>query len=170
VYRLLPSAARLARDPEAHPHYLARADAEQRRLAWHRYGDRLRDEPLAVAGELAYRGYFLWMAHEDWVQPSWLLPLLRALDWASLALAAAGILLALRASGPGRALGLFLLVFTLANALHHVEARYAMPVRGLYLAFAGSALLRLAAVARRPGRSRAESHTLDEARFPTDVR
>lgn len=170
VHRFAPSAERLLRDPEAHPHYLARADAEQRRLAWHRYGERLRDEPATVLGEVAYRGYFLWMAHEDWVQPSWLLPLLRALDWAALALAAAGVLLALRAPGPARALGLFLLLFTLVNALHHVEARYAMPVRGLYLAFAGCALARLVAAARRPGTSRAESQTLDEARLPTDVR
>jgi hypothetical protein len=145
VHRFAPSAARLLHDPEAHPHYLARADAAQRRLAWHRYGERLRHEPLTVLGEVAYRGYFLWMAHEDWVQPSWLLPLLRAVDWASLVLAAAGILLALRVPGPGRALGLFLLVFTLVNALHHVEARYAMPVRGLYVGLVALALQTLAA-------------------------
>ncbi|TMK95429.1 MAG: glycosyltransferase family 39 protein [Actinobacteria bacterium] len=143
VHRFAPSAAALRRNHEAHPHYLARADAEQRRLAEHLYWKRLRHEPLTVLGEVAYRGYFLWMAHEDWVQPSWLLPLLRAADWLTLVLAALGVALAIRLGGAGRALALFMVVFTLVNAVHHVEARYAMPVRGLYVAFVGLALLTL---------------------------
>jgi 4-amino-4-deoxy-L-arabinose transferase-like glycosyltransferase len=164
VHRLAPSARIVARDPEAHPHYLARADAEQRRLAWHRYGVRLRHEPLDVLGESVYRGYFLWMAHEDWVQPSWLLPLLRAVDWASLALALAGVLLALAARGPPRALGLFLVLFTLVNAIHHVEARYAMPVRGLYVSFIALALATLASRATAWKESRQQERGEPERR------
>src|SRR5205807_951002 len=101
-----PSAAELRRNPEAHPHYLARADAEQRRLAEHLYWKRLRHEPFTVLGEVAYRGYFLWMAHEDWVQPRWFRPVLRAADWLTLALAALGVALAIRLGGAGRALAL----------------------------------------------------------------
>jgi 4-amino-4-deoxy-L-arabinose transferase-like glycosyltransferase len=141
VHRFAPSAAALRTAPEAHPHYLARADAEQRRLAEHLYWKRLRHEPLTVLGEVAYRGYFLWMAHEDWVQPRGFVWLLRALDWLVLALAAVGAALAFRLGGAGRALALFLVLFTLVNAVHHVEARYAMPVRGLYVAFVALALL-----------------------------
>jgi 4-amino-4-deoxy-L-arabinose transferase-like glycosyltransferase len=144
VHRFSPSAAELRRNPEAHPHYLARADAEQRHLAWRLYRRRLGDEPLTVLGEVVYRGYFLWMAHEDWVQPRGFVWLLRAADWLVLALAAAGAALATRRGGPGRALALFLVLFTLVNAIHHVEARYAMPVRGLYVAFVALALLTLA--------------------------
>jgi 4-amino-4-deoxy-L-arabinose transferase-like glycosyltransferase len=154
VQRFAPSAAELRRNPEAHPHYLARADAEQRRLAKALYGKRLRHEPLTVLGEIAYRAYFLWMAHEDWVQPHGLVWLLRAVDWLTLLLAAIGAALAIRLGGAGRALALFLLLFTLVNALHHVEARYAMPVRGLYVAFvalAGLALLDAARVRRERG-------------------
>jgi hypothetical protein len=143
VHRFAPSAAALRGNPEAHPHYLARADREQRRLAEKLYWKRLRHEPLTVLGEIGYRGYFLWMAHEDWVQPRLLLPILRAVDWLALALAAAGAALAIRRGGAGRALALFLVVFTIVNALHHVEARYAMPVRGLYAAFVTLALLAL---------------------------
>ena len=153
VHRFAPSAKALTADPEAHPHYLVRADREQRRLAEHLYRKRLRDEPLDVLGEVAYRGYFLWMAHEDWAQPDWLLPLLRGADWLALALAAVGAALAIRVGGAGRALALFLVFFTLVNALHHVEARYAMPLRGLYLAFIAVALLGLARRAR-PGAAR----------------
>jgi 4-amino-4-deoxy-L-arabinose transferase-like glycosyltransferase len=141
VHRFAPSPRALRTDPEAHPHYLARADAEQRRLAEHLYRKRLRHEPLTVLGEVAYRGYFLWMAHEDWAQPPRLRPLLRAADWLTLALAAIGAALAFRLGGAGRALALFLVLFTLVNAVHHVEARYAMPVRGIETAFVGLALL-----------------------------
>src|SRR5207248_3030969 len=90
VQRFAPSAAQLRDDPEAHPHYLARADGEQRRLAKALYGKRLRHEPLTVLGEIGYRAYFLWMAHEAWVQPHGFVWLLRAADWLMLLLAAIG--------------------------------------------------------------------------------
>jgi 4-amino-4-deoxy-L-arabinose transferase-like glycosyltransferase len=143
VHRFAPSAAALRTDPEAHPRYLARADAEQRRLAEHLYWKRLRHEPLTVFWEIVYRGYFLWLAHEDWVQPHSVRWLLRAVDCLTLALAAAGVAVASRFGGAGRGLALFLVLFTLVNAVHHVEARYAMPVRALYLAFVALALLSL---------------------------
>lgn len=143
IHRFAPSAAALRTDPDAHPRYLVKADSEQRRLAKNLYLHRLGHEPWTVLGEIAYRSYFLWEAHEDWVQPGWLLPFLRALDWLSLVLAAAGAWLALRRGGAARALAAFLLVFTIVNGIHHVEARYAMPVRGLYLGFAALALFHL---------------------------
>jgi 4-amino-4-deoxy-L-arabinose transferase-like glycosyltransferase len=143
VHRFAPTAQELRTNPDAHARYLAKADSEQRRLAKNLYLHRLRSQPLQVAWEVIYRSYFLWEAHEDWRQPGWLLPFLRALDWVSLALATAGGWLALRAGGAARALVLFLLVFTFVNGVHHVEARYAVPVRGLYLAFAALALSRL---------------------------
>jgi hypothetical protein len=145
VFRFAPTAHELRTDPDAHSRYLLRADSEQRRLAANLYIHRLEREPWQVAWEVLYRSYFLWEAHEDWRQPGWLLPYLRALDWVSLALAAAGGWLALRAGGAARAFAVFLLVFTFVNGVHHVEARYAMPVRGVYLAFAGLALFRLSA-------------------------
>jgi 4-amino-4-deoxy-L-arabinose transferase-like glycosyltransferase len=144
VHELAPSPAALARDPDAHARYLARADARQRDLALDLYGERLRHEPLRVLGEIVYRGYFLWMAHEDWRQPGgWPLLGLRLVDWLTLLLTAAGMLVAFRAGGLGRAPAVFLLVFTLVNAVHHVEARYAMPVRGLALGYAALALAAL---------------------------
>jgi 4-amino-4-deoxy-L-arabinose transferase-like glycosyltransferase len=166
VHRFAPPTAALRRDPEAHPHYLARADAEQRRLAWHLYRRRLGDEPLTVLGEAAYRGYFLWMAHEDWVQPHAVLWLLRAADWLVLALAAGGALLAVRLGGAGRALALFLVLFTAVNALHHVEARYAMPVRGLYTGFVALAAL---ALVDRLGSKRRETQRGDPERRARQV-
>jgi 4-amino-4-deoxy-L-arabinose transferase-like glycosyltransferase len=135
VHRFAPPVSALLRDPNAHPHYLVRAESEQRRLALRLYRSRLRDEPLRVLGEVGYRAYFLWMVHEDWVQPSWLVPLLKLADWLVLALAAVGLAIGLRRDGVTRAFALFLLVFTVLNALHHVEARYAISVRSLYLAF-----------------------------------
>jgi 4-amino-4-deoxy-L-arabinose transferase-like glycosyltransferase len=143
VHRFAPAAQQLRTDPDAHPRYLVKADSAQRRLAKNLYLHRLGHEPWQVAWEVVYRSYFLWEAHEDWVQPGWLLPFLRALDWLSLALAALGGWLAWRGGGAARALAVFLVVFTLVNGLHHVEARYAMPVRGLYLAFAALALFHL---------------------------
>jgi 4-amino-4-deoxy-L-arabinose transferase-like glycosyltransferase len=143
VHRFAPTAQELRTNPEAHPRYLVKADSEQRRLAEDLYGHRLAHEPWQVAWEVVYRCYFLWEAHEDWVQPSWLLPILRAIDWASLLLATVGGWFAFRAGGAARALGLFLVAFTLVNGIHHVEARYAMPVRGLFLAFAALALSQL---------------------------
>lgn len=151
VHRLAPSAEALRTDPEAHPHYLARADAEQRRLARALYGKRLRAHPLRVLGEIAYRGYFLWNMRTDWVQPRGFVWLLRLADWLTLLLAAAGAVLAIRLGGAGRALALFLLLFTAVNALHHVEARYAMPVRGLEVS-----LVALAALSLRLPRERRE--------------
>ena len=141
VHRFAPSEERLRTDPDAHPRYLHRADVEQRRLATDLYLHRLRTEPLKVFWEIVYRSYFLWQAHEDWVQPSSLLPLLRGVDWLTLLLAAVGVALAIRRGGAAGALGIFLLAFTLVNGIHHVEARYAMPVRGLYLAFVAPVLI-----------------------------
>ena len=54
----------------------------------------------------------------------------------------------LRRGGAAGALGIFLLAFTLVNGIHHVEARYAMPVRGLYLAFVASVLVEASRSAR----------------------
>src|SRR5206468_1899037 len=54
VHRFAPSPTRLRDDRDAHPRYLARADAEQRRLAWRLYRHRLAHEPDDVAGEIAY--------------------------------------------------------------------------------------------------------------------
>ena len=145
VHRFAPTAAELRRDPTAHPRYLARAESEQRRLALDLYRSRFQDEPVTVLGEIGYRAYFLWMVHEDWIQPSWLVPLLKLADWVVLALGLVGVALGLRRDGVTRAFALFLLVFTALSALHHVEARYAIPVRSLYLAFVA---LGLAPVAR----------------------
>jgi len=142
------NAAVLITDPDAHARYLARADARQRDLALDLYGRRLEHEPLQVLREVAYRGYFLWMAHEDWRQPGGIaLVALRAVDWLTLALVAVGCTRALRERCTATALAVFLIVFTLINAVHHVEARYAMPVRGLALGFVALALAPV--VARR---------------------
>jgi hypothetical protein len=141
THRLAPSTRQLLTDPEAHPRYLARADEELRDAAWSRYGDRVGDEPARVAWETLYRAYFLWMAHEDWRQPSGLaLDVLRAFSWLVLLLAAAGAALAVARGGPPRAVALALAAYTAVLATHHVEARFAMPLRGLYLAFAAFAV------------------------------
>lgn len=138
-----PSADELRGDPNAHGRHLIKADAVHRDRARRLYWKRLSEEPAEVAGEVAYRGYFLWMAHEDWYQPREGLGLLalRLVDWVALGLATLGAALAVARGGIGRALVVFLLTFTLLNALHHVEARYAIPVRGLFLALAALALL-----------------------------
>jgi hypothetical protein len=135
VHRFAPAAGVLRRDPTAHPRYLVRAESEQRRRALDLYRTRFEDEPVTVLGEIGYRAYFLWMVHEDWIQPSWLVPLLKLADWLALALAFLGVAIGLRRGGVTRAFALFLLAFTGLSALHHVEARYAIPVRTLYLAF-----------------------------------
>jgi 4-amino-4-deoxy-L-arabinose transferase-like glycosyltransferase len=135
VHRFAPAPAKLGRYPAAHPRYLARAESEQRRRALDLYRSRIQDEPLTVAGEIGYRAYFLWMVHEDWIQPSWLVPLLKLADWLALGLALIGTAIGLRRDGITRAFALFLLAFTALSALHHVEARYAIPVRSLFLAF-----------------------------------
>jgi hypothetical protein len=70
-------------------------------------------------------------------------------DWLSIALAAAGAALALREGGPARAVSVFLVVYTAVLATHHVEARFAMPLRGLFLAFAVLAVARAREALRR---------------------
>ncbi len=161
-WRYAPSREKLLDDPEAHPRYLARADAEIRSRAVEVYSDRLGDEPLQVLWENIYRAFFLWQAHEDWYQPSgFAQAVLRAVDVLVLALALVGLVLALRRGGPPRGVALFLLAYTVVIATHHTEARFAMPVRGLYLAFttfAALALLeRLPAWRRRAGTSPAKT-------------
>jgi 4-amino-4-deoxy-L-arabinose transferase-like glycosyltransferase len=141
AHRLAPTTAELASDPGAHPHYLERADEHLRGLARERYRHRLRHEPEHVAWETLYRAFFLWDAHEDWYQPDGVeLLALRAADWIVLLLALAGAALALRRGGPPRVLVVFLLVYTGVLAVHHVEARFGIPLRGLYLSFAVLAL------------------------------
>ena len=49
-HRYAPSREQLLRDPEAHPRYLARADAEVRSRAVEVYRDRLGDEPCRCCG------------------------------------------------------------------------------------------------------------------------
>jgi hypothetical protein len=121
----------------------------QRAEARHLYVKRLGAEPGQVLWEIAYRGYFLWMAHTDWFQPTGAkLLLLRIVDWALLLLAAAGVVLELRRGGAGRGLALFIVAYTLVSAVGHVEARYTIPLRGLYLAFAVSAAAALVARVR----------------------
>jgi len=149
VYHLAPTTEELRTDPEAHPSYLARADARLRGLARVRYSDRLQDEPLQVLWETAYRAYFLWNAHQDWYQPGGAaLRGLQALDWALIVFALAGLAVGLAGGGPARGVAIFLLVYTAVLAAHHVEARFAIPLRGFFLAFAGLALLRFSQHAR----------------------
>ena len=156
VRRLAPTTAKLRNDPEAHPRYMAEADAELRRLARSRYAERLADEPVQVGWEFLYRAFFLWSAHEDWFQPDGLaLVVLRLVDAVVLALAALGAVLALARGGAARAVALSLLVYTAVIATHHVEARFAMPVRGLALAFATLGLMWLASRAGLGRRSAA---------------
>ena len=161
-HRYAPSREQLLSDPEAHPRYLARADEDVRSRAVEVYRDRIADEPLQVLWENVYRAFFLWQAHEDWYQPSGAaLVVLQAVDILVLALALVGLVLALRRGGPPRGVAIFLLVYTVVIATHHTEARFAMPVRGLYLAlmtFGALALLeRLPAWRRRAGTSPART-------------
>jgi 4-amino-4-deoxy-L-arabinose transferase-like glycosyltransferase len=141
---LAPPQQEFADDPTAHPRYLVAADEMMRDDALDSYGEGVRHEPLEVAWDVIYRAYFLWNAHEDWFQPSGApLFLLRVIDWIAIALALAGAFLSLRRGGPAAAVAIFLLVYTLAIAIHHVEARFGIPVRGLFLAYAAYALARL---------------------------
>ena len=161
-YRYAPTREQLLRDPEAHPRYLARADAEVRSRALDVYRERLGDEPPQVLWENVYRAFFLWQAHEDWYQPSGAaLAVLRAVDVLVLALALVGLFLSLLRGGPPRAVAIFLLVYTVVIATHHTEARFAMPVRGLYLTLvtvgALSLLERWPAWQRRAGTSPART-------------
>jgi hypothetical protein len=151
VRRLAPTAAELRSDPEAHPRYLEAADAELRDRAQSRYAERLADEPLQVAWEFVYRAFFLWNAHEDWLQPDGAaLVALRVVDAVVLVLAVIGAALAWARGGAARGVALALLAYTVVLATHHVEARFAMPVRGLALAFVTLALMSFAS--RRPAR------------------
>jgi hypothetical protein len=148
-HRFAPTAERIRAERDAHPRYVARVDEEQRDRAWSLLRERLADEPHRVAWETLYRGWFLWNAHLDWRQPSGAaLAALEALDWLVLALAAAGAVLALRGRGAGAALALLLLAYTVVIATHHVEARFAMPLRGLLLLLVALTLLALAARAQ----------------------
>ena len=153
--RTAPTTKQLLHDPYAHPRYLERADAQLRTRARSLYWHRLKHDPLEVAWENAYRNYFLWTAHHDWYQPHGAALLaLQALDWILLALAGAGAVLALRGRGAAAAVAVFLVVYSVTLSTHHVEARFSMPLRGFFLAYAGYAFIR--AVARFRAR-RAES-------------
>jgi hypothetical protein len=149
----LPPTSALASDPTAHPRYLSESDERLRDDALELYSDRLTAEPHQVAWEAVYRMWFLWAAHKDWYQPGGLLSaLLLTLDWVLLGLALAGSIVAVRRGGPARAAVALLVAYTLVLATHHVEARFGMPLRGLYLALAGLGLLTFA----RARRERAE--------------
>jgi hypothetical protein len=158
-----PGARELLTDPAAHPRYVTRADREMRERALAEYGDRLSNDPLQVAWETAYRAFFLWNAHEDWYQPEGAALLaLRLFDWLLLVAAAGGGALALaRGPAPARAVVVLALVYTVAMATHHVEARFAMPLRAFYftlVALAAAALIakaqsQNAAVAELPAAS-----------------
>ena len=142
VRALVPTAAEIAADPEAHPRYLARADRLVREDATELYRERLADEPLDVLWDGVYRTWFLWNAHEDWYQPSGAaLVVLRVLDALLIALALVGAVVAVRRGGAGRAVVVFLAAYTLVIATHHVEARFAMPLRGVFLSLAALALV-----------------------------
>jgi 4-amino-4-deoxy-L-arabinose transferase-like glycosyltransferase len=167
-HRFAPTVERIRADPTAHPRYVERVDSDQRGRARDLFADRLADEPLQVAWETLYRAWFLWTAHLDWYQPEGAaLLLLELLDWLVLVLATVGAAVALRRGGPARGLVVFLLAYTLAIATHHVEARFAMPVRGLLLALVAASLL---AVARTAARRKAASQNGNVAVLPTEVR
>ena len=95
----------------------------------------------------AYRSWYLWSAHKDWYQPTGTrLRALQGIDWILLLLALSGAGFALARGGPGRGVAVLVLAYTLVLASHHVEARFAMPFRGLFLAFV---VLALVTAARR---------------------
>jgi 4-amino-4-deoxy-L-arabinose transferase-like glycosyltransferase len=178
VHRLAPSRDELRSDPEAHPRYLERADRELRSAASARYRERLRDEPAQVAWETAYRMYYLWAAHFDWYQPGGpVLGAMIAVDWLVLLLALAGAAFALVRGGPAVGIVVFLVAYTVVLGIHHVEARFTMPVRGLFLALGvlGATELyglvrRRAAVGARPASSAAQSQNGTAVGLPTEVR
>jgi 4-amino-4-deoxy-L-arabinose transferase-like glycosyltransferase len=152
-HRLAPTAAELRSDSTAHPRYVREADRILRSRAEDEFRRRLADEPGQVAWESLYRMYFLWAAHEDWYQPAGAaLRLLQALDWIVIALGLGGIWLALRRGGPARAVAIALLAYTVVLGTHHVEARFAMPLRGLLLAYVALALAELARLVPRESR------------------
>jgi 4-amino-4-deoxy-L-arabinose transferase-like glycosyltransferase len=144
VRALAPSAEEILDDAAAHPRYLSRADEEVQERALELYGERLREEPVDVVWDALYRMWFLWNAHEDWYQPDGVaLALLRALDWILLSLAVVGAALAVRFGGAARFVVGLLVAYTLVLGTHHVEARFAMPLRGVYLALAALAIATL---------------------------
>lgn len=139
VQKLAPTPAHLRADRNAYARYLVRADSLQRSEALHLYVKRLGENPGQVLWEVAYRAYALWMAHTEWSQPAAIKLLQRLVDWALLLLACAAVVLELRRGGAGRAFAVFLVLYTVVSALGHVEPRYTVPMRGLYLVFAVSA-------------------------------
>ena len=54
-----------------------------------------------------------------------------------------GSALALRRGGAGRAVVLLLAAYTVVIGTHHVEARFAIPLRGVFLALVALALVTL---------------------------
>jgi 4-amino-4-deoxy-L-arabinose transferase-like glycosyltransferase len=146
----VPPADELLRDPTAHPRYLAGADLEIRQEAARIFRERLREEPADVFWDDLYRMWFLWNGHEDWYQPGGVALLgLRALDWLLLALGIAGAILAARRGGAARGVVALLVAYTMILGTHHVEARFAMPLRGVFLALVAFALT----TARRQSRA-----------------
>jgi 4-amino-4-deoxy-L-arabinose transferase-like glycosyltransferase len=130
----VPGADELTSDPTAHPRYLASADEQVRDDAFGLYRDRLADTPFDVLWDDLYRMWFLWNAHEDWYQPAGAsLVVLQALDAMLIVLALLGAGLAIARGGAGRAAVAFLAVYTVVLGTHHVEARFAMPLRGVFL-------------------------------------
>lgn len=137
----VPSAEELAADPTAHPRYLASADEQVRDDALELYRERLLDEPLDVLWDDVYRMWFLWNAHEDWYQPAGAgLVVLEVLDAVLIVLGLLGAGLAVARGGAGRAAVAFLAAYTVVLGTHHVEARFAMPLRGVFLSLVALAL------------------------------
>jgi 4-amino-4-deoxy-L-arabinose transferase-like glycosyltransferase len=137
----VPGADELTSDPTAHPRYLASADEQVRDDAFGLYRDRLADTPFDVLWDDLYRMWFLWNAHEDWYQPAGAsLVVLQALDAMLIVLALLGAGLAIARGGAGRAAVAFLAVYTVVLGTHHVEARFAMPLRGVFLSLVALAL------------------------------
>jgi hypothetical protein len=137
----VPSADELASDASAHPSYLASADEQVRDDALELYRERLSDDPLDVLWDDVYRMWFLWNAHEDWYQPAGAgLVVLEMLDAVLIVLGLLGAALAVSRGGAGRAAVAFLAVYTVVLGTHHVEARFAMPLRGVFLSLVALAL------------------------------
>ena len=178
VHRTAPSFGEMRLDPRAHPRYLERADRALREAAQARYRERLRDEPEQVAWEMGYRMYYLWAAHFDWYQPDGLpLAAMIVVDWILLLFALVGAALALARGGPAAGVVVFLAAYTLVLGTHHVEARFTMPVRGLFLALAVLAATELYALVRRraaagarPTSNAAQSQNGTAVGLPTEVR
>lgn len=166
--RLAPSPATLSRDPYAHSRYLERADRELRARARALYRERLGRAPLQIAWENTYRNYFLWSTHHDWYQPHGLaLVPLQLVDWLLIAAALAGVVVAVAGGGAPRWIALYIMLYSVTLSTHHVEARFSIPLRGLFLAFAsfGSYRTVLAVLtARRGARQRARTVPLPDSR------